>query len=295
MAGNKMKLTDADLILNDNGSIYHLGLLPEEISSTIITVGDPGRVAQVSQCFDSIELKKQKREFVTHTGYIGNKRLTVISTGIGMDNLDIVINEIDALLNINFDTRTLNPPFTPAQFIRLGTCGAIHNTVENGDIIISNYSLSFGNPILFYKTHVTQAEQQCLSTLRDHMGSFFSALGPSIHQGSTSLMQHFSTLGTLGHTATCNGFYGPQTRQLRLSLRHPCFLTRLHEFKFDNIAFLNYDMETGALHALSNALGHQACSLSVAVTNRITNTISNKIPQCIDQLIETSLEKICQL
>ncbi|WED44114.1 nucleoside phosphorylase [Legionella cardiaca] len=282
----------AELPFNKRGAVYHLDLRQEEIADLIITVGDPGRVQQVSQHFDKIEFKRTHREFVTHTGYIGSQRLSVLSTGIGMPNIDIVMTEIDALANINLETRTLRETAKPVTIIRLGTTGGIKNDCEPGDIIVSRYAIGFEAFINYYDYELSAD----LANLQTALQSHLTECGPFFVSGAhTKLVDHFKGMGMVGITATCGGFYGPQGRMLRLPLRYPNFLTKLSEFSFAGLNITNLEMETAALLGLGELLGHQCLSISLVLANRRNGTFMKNVKQNIDKLIVSFLERIPSL
>jgi len=278
-------LKATELILNKDGSIYHLNLLPEEIGNDIILVGDPDRVGLVSQYFDHIELKKQNREFITHTGYIGQQRISVVSTGIGEDNIDIVLNELDALVNIDFNTRTIKDHLTSLRIIRLGTCGCLEAEIPVGSLIISDYALSFSPFISFYQRPYTKRE----SELYRSVGDYFKHLPQSsmlfVAEGDPELRNHLQALGYGGLTFTCGGFYGPQYRHLRAPLIKQDVLGYAQGFVYNDLRISNFEMETAAIYALGSLLGHRCCSISVAVANRISNIFVRNSQESIQNMI----------
>ncbi|NNF01384.1 MAG: nucleoside phosphorylase [Bacteroidia bacterium] len=287
------QIGESELILNADGSIYHLHLLPEDIADTIILVGDPDRVKRVSCHFDSIEVKKQKREFITHTGYLNNKRLTVISTGIGTDNIDIVLNEVDALVNIDLDQRTVLENKRSLQFIRLGTCGSFHPEVNADSIVLSSKGLGLDGLFGFYE----QKEDAELTFLNNHIYNHFRHYNietlPYSGNGSEMLLSRFENLSQhIGYTLTLGGFYGPQGRELRLKQRSRSFEKMITEFEYDRMRIANLEMETAAIYAISNQLGHEALSVSVVVANRTNKTISSNPGKAVDNMIASFVEQI---
>ncbi|KTD22807.1 purine nucleoside phosphorylase II [Legionella lansingensis] len=280
----------AELPFNKRGAVYHLDLHTEELADLVITVGDPGRVQQVSQYFDKIEFQRTHREFVTHTGYIGHHRLSVVSTGIGMPNIDIVLTELDALANIDLETRTVREKTRQLTIFRLGTTGGIKPDCRPGDVIISQYAIGFDTLLHYYQQQLSPELCELNAALENHMqeeaGSFF------VSEADKELAIGFKPLGSLGITATCGGFYGPQGRRLRLPLRYPNFLSKLNEFHFSGLGITNLEMETAAILGLGGLLGHRCLSISVVLANRLTGEFLSNIRISIDKLIISFLERI---
>ncbi|WP_340063329.1 nucleoside phosphorylase [Ascidiimonas aurantiaca] len=287
-----MSIPHSELILNPDGSIYHLNLLPEDIAHTVLLVGDPDRVSLVSQYFDIIRVKKQKREFVTHTGTLNGKELTVISTGIGTDNIDIVLNELDALVNIDFETRSVKQEFTTLRFIRLGTSGSLQPDIPVNDFLISTHGLGFDNLLHFYKSdHVQLVDFQ--EYFVKYTNWYKDGFAPYIVPCSSALQAIFETPGVhKGCTATAVGFYGPQSRKLRLEVRDPDFNEKLTAFAFKGVRITNLEMETAGIYGLSALLGHQAVSLNCILANRPLKTFSSNPKKAIDSLIQYALEHL---
>ena len=267
-----MKIESSELVLNEDGSVYHLNLLPEDVADIIIFVGDPGRVARVSKHFDSIEVKKSKREFVTHTGYIGKKRLTVISTGIGPDNIDIVMNELDALVNIDLEKREIKKKHTSLTIIRIGTSGSLQNDIPVDSIVLSSYGMGFDNLMKFYEYDNTADENILEFEFSNHIQTESIALpvNPYIVAGCKLLLNALGEGLESGITATCPGFYGPQGRQLRLAPKSGDFLDLLGSFSFGEHRITNFEMETSAIYGLAGLMGHQALSCNVILANRVS-------------------------
>ncbi|TLP81418.1 nucleoside phosphorylase [Maribacter sp. ACAM166] len=290
-----MQLRPAELILNQDGSIYHLNLHPEDIATTIITVGDPDRVHQVSNYFDTVELKKGKREFITHTGYKNGKRLSVISTGIGTDNIDIVLNELDALVNIDFKTRNLKKIHTKLRIIRIGTSGSIQQDIPVDSFLISEYAIGFDGLLHFYehnKISHTPIEDEFIK----HCSWSSDKARPYVLSYSYSLAKVFSDNRIrLGFTATNTGFYGPQQRQLRLKPSHIELTEKLSSFNYQGLSLTNLEMETSGIYALSQLLGHEAVSLNCILANRVTGEFSNNPAKSVDELIKFCIERLSSL
>jgi uridine phosphorylase len=283
------RIAESELIINPSGSIYHLDLRPDELATDIITVGDPDRVEQVSKHFDHIEVKKHHREFVTHTGYLGKKRISVVSTGIGTDNIDIVLNELDALVNIDFETRTIKPQLTQLNLVRIGTSGSLQREISVDSFLASTHGLGIDNLLNFYQSTDDRQEQDLLDAFiqQTHPGK----IAPYISAGGQSLLSHFKSFHQ-GITVTCPGFYGPQGRVLRLGLSNPGFIDRLTQFSFEGHIISNFEMETAGLYGLGKLLGHQVLSLNAIMANRITGEFSKHPANTMEKLIDISLSSL---
>ena len=284
------RIAESELIINSRGAIYHLDLRPEELASTIITVGDPARVKEVSKYFDSIEYKNEHREFVTHTGCIGKKRLSCISTGIGADNIDIVLNELDALVNIDFNTRLIKEKLTALNIIRFGTAGSLQKQIEVDSFVASTYGIGLDNLMNFYRTQNNEEEKQLLQAFNMHTQLSTGNVAPYIQMAGIHLLKHFTQNYHQGITVTCPGFYGPQGRVLRLGLAYPGLIDNLTSFNFGNHSIANFEMETSAIYGLSGLLGHHCLSLSAIVANRISKQFSKDGGMAVEHLIKQSLE-----
>ncbi|HMQ49876.1 MAG TPA: nucleoside phosphorylase [Saprospiraceae bacterium] len=287
-----LPIQHSELVLNADGSVYHLHLHPEDIADTILTVGDPDRVAQVSKYFDSIDIKKNKREFITHTGELNGKRLTVISTGIGPDNIDIVLNELDALVNVDLASRQVKEQLTSLQLIRIGTSGSLQADLEVGSFLASSYALGLDNLMAFYEPKQNLAE----ASLHDALHQFWDqqpAVDYYVAQGSKALLEKVGHAMAQGITATCPGFYAPQGRSIRLRSRfNNDFFQHMGHFQYEGQRITNLEMETSALYGLSRLLGHHALSASVLLANRVTKQFSDRPKKHIEQLIEHVLERL---
>ncbi len=287
-----LPIAGSELIINKRGAIYHLNLRPEEIASTIITVGDPERVRVVSKYFDTVEYKQQHREFVTHTGYIGKKRISVISTGIGPDNIDIVLNELDALVNIDFNSRTIRPELNSLQVIRIGTSGSLQKEIPVDSFVVSTHGLGLDNLLQFYRHENNEEEKQLLHAFVTQTQIHNRLSFPYITGASMHLMKHFTKDFHKGITVTCPGFYGPQGRVLRLGLTQPELINRLTQFHFGQHRVSNFEMETSAIYGLGKILGHHTLSLSAIVANRVTKEFSKDGNFVVESLIKETLEII---
>jgi uridine phosphorylase len=283
------QIAESELILNSRGAIYHLNVRPEELAETVITVGDPGRVSQVSKHFDEVEVRQEHREFITHTGRIGNKRISVVSTGIGTDNIDIVLNELDALVNIDFETRTIKQEKTSLQIIRIGTCGSLQGDIPIDAAIAGTHGLGIDNLLNYYLLDPHDEENELLQQFitQTQLNSQFSK--PYIAAASMALLKHFVDGFYTGITVTCPGFYGPQGRVLRLGLRQPDLVDSLTKFNYGQHRIANFEMETSAIYGLGKLLGHQCLSLNAVVANRVTKTFSKDGTAAVENLIVKAL------
>ncbi|RDV16081.1 phosphorylase [Pontibacter diazotrophicus] len=282
-------IPESELIINPDGTIYHLNLLPEHISDTIITVGDPERVAKVSKYFDEIEVAIVKREFVTHTGYYKGKRLTVISSGMGTDNIDILMNELDALVNIDFQSREPNEEKIKLNIIRVGTSGALQETVPLGSHLASHTAVGLDTLMEFYPLEQSEEELTLVKALQEALGIGFR---PYCVNGSESLIRKVAYDMIPGNTLTCPGFYAPQGRVLRGGLRNPNLLQRYHNFRLNDFKFTNFEMETAGYYSMGRLLGHEVLSLNAMVANRIAHTFAANAEEVIDDLIVKVLERV---
>jgi uridine phosphorylase len=282
-------IEESEFILNSRGAVYHLDLRPEELATTILTVGDPDRVKKVSQHFDAIDHQGQHREFVTHTGRIGKKRLSVVSTGIGTDNIDIVLNELDALVNIDFQNRVARSPLTPLTIIRVGTTGALQKDIPVDGWVASTHGLGIDNLLNFYRHEENSEEQELLQSFATQTQLHHRLAQPYISGASASLLRHFTDDFHQGITVTCPGFYGPQGRVLRLGLSQPDLIDRLTTFSYGRHRITNFEMETAGIYGLGKILGHSCLSLSVVVANRITRQFSRDANAAMEALIQRTL------
>ena len=287
-----MKLKESELILNDNGSIYHLNLKPEDISNDIIFVGDPDRVEKVTQYFDRIDFSTQKREFKTITGVYKNKRISVISTGIGSDNIDIVLNELDALVNINFQTRTIKENHTTLNIIRIGTSGSLQKDIPVNSFLLSTHALDINGMLRSYPTeHISHSDIE--NAFVAHTNWEPKKCFPLVIKNSITLESKLvSNKVFKGMTATAGGFYGPQGRILRLAVKDPDLNSKIDSFDYHGIKVTNLEMETSAIYGLSKLLGHRACSMNAIIANRALGMFSENPDKVIQDLILYTLEKM---
>ncbi|MCK0109793.1 nucleoside phosphorylase [Flavobacteriaceae bacterium S0825] len=287
-----MSIKESELILNPDGSVYHLNLKPVHIADTVIFVGDQDRVAKISKHFDIIEFETQKREFKTHTGYYKSKRLTVMSTGIGPDNIDIVMNELDALVNINLETRKPKQTLKSLNIVRVGTSGSLQSDVPVDSFVLSTHGLDLNGMLHFY-----QIEDICNPELEDafikHTNWHKDKARPVII-GNSKFLEKFldSPKVYKGVTATAGGFYGPQGRVLRLPLFDNNMNTKMDSFNHNGINITNFEMETSVIYGLSKLLGHHACSLNAIIANRPNGTFSKDPKAAVEELIKYTLNKL---
>ena len=284
-------IAETELILTPENKIYHLNLSKDEIANDIILVGDPERVSVVSNKFESIEHKIQNREFVTHTGILNGKRISVIATGIGPDNIDIVVNELDALVNIDFKNRTINKKKKTLNLIRLGTSGALQKDIEVDSFLASSFGLGLDNIAHFYESEEI-IEQDMSSKYKQHANWPENLSNPYIVKASDNLLSLFPDVKK-GITATAPGFYGPQGRTLRLNP----YITNLHEkmesFNYKENRITNFEMETSALYYLGKSLGHNTLTLCAIIANRLTKEYSKDYKKTVEKMIDLVLKRIC--
>ena len=290
-----MSIKSSELILNPDGSIYHLNLLPKHIADNIIFVGDQDRVERISNHFERIEYAIQKREFKTHTGYYKGKRLSVISTGIGPDNIDIVLNELDALVNIDLETRTPKKELKSLNIVRIGTSGSLQADIPVDAFVLSSHGLDINGMLHFYQIDSISNPEVEDAFIKHTNWSTYKAR-PIIIENSKELQAVFEDQHIhIGMTGTAGGFYGPQGRVLRLPLQDPDLNSKLDNFSYRGYRITNFEMETSVIYGLSKLLGHNALSLNAIIANRANGTFSEKPKQTVDKLIEYALEKIIEL
>ncbi len=283
-------IAESELIINNRGAIYHLNLRPEELAETVIVVGDPERVEKISKHFDKIEHTLHHREFITHTGYIGNKRLSVVSTGIGPDNIDIVLNELDALANIDFETRLIKKEFKKLQIIRLGTSGSLQENIPVDSLVASSHGLGLDNLMNYYSYSKSSSQLAMIDAFLSHTQLNKDITIPYVFEGSPQLLDKFGKEYFKGITVTCPGFYGPQGRVLRLDLNSPGLINKFTDFSFENHRITNFEMETSAIYGLGKLLGHECLSINVIIANRIVQQFSKDSNLAVENMIKKSLE-----
>lgn len=289
-----MTIKESELILNPDGSVYHLNLKPAHISENIILVGDQDRVEKITKHFDNIEFTIQKREFKTQTGSYKGKRLTVISTGIGPDNIDIVLNELDALVNIDLETRIPHEQHTCLNFVRVGTSGSLQKDIPVDSFLMSTHGLDVNGMLHFYQIEAI-CNPEVENAFIKHTNWSSNKAKPIVVANSQTLEKKFdSEVMFKGMTGTAGGFYGPQGRVLRLALQDANLNNKIDNFTYNNFRVTNFEMETAAIYGLSKLLGHEALSLNAIIANRATGNFSKSPYETVENLIKYTLEKIIQ-
>lgn len=284
-----IKFSETDLILNKDGSVYHLNLLPKHISDTIIAVGDPSRVYMVSELFDEVEFEMNKREFITHVGKYKGKKITVISTGIGTDNIEIFFTELDALVNIDLKTREPKAKKKKLKVVRIGTSGALQEDIAVGSHLVSDYAVGFDNLMNFYDLPMDDFETGVAHDIQKKIGLPFM---PYVAQGSESLRKQLASDMQIGNTVTCPGFYAPQGRELRVPIRYPKLLEDLNYYHKGDFWLTNFEMETAAYYAMGRLLGHDVVSVNAIIANRMKNKFSKDPTKVVQTLIEKIVDRI---
>ena len=285
------KISDTDLILNDDGSVYHLSLLPKHLSDTIITVGDPGRVYRVSEHFDDIEFEMNKREFITHVGTYKGKRVTVISTGMGTDNIEIFLTELDALVNIDLKTREPKSRKKKLKIIRIGTSGALQEDIPLGSHLVTDYAVGLDNLMLFYNLEMDEFEKNIALDIQKKTNL---PVLPYVVRGGQQLKNQFGEDMIEGNTVTTPGFYAPQGREIRIPIKYPRLLEDLNYYhnKSSDFWLTNFEMETAGYYAMARLLGHEVLSVNAIIANRVKNKFSKDPNKVVDSLIKKILERI---
>lgn len=284
-----MLIAETELIFNQDGSVYHLGLRPEHLANTIFVVGDPERVCKITKYFDIVEFKIAKREFITHTGFYKGKRISVISSGIGTDNVEILMTELDALVNIDFETRLSKKTHTSLQIIRIGTSGALQKALEIDTFVASAYGLGIDTLMCFYELPQNTFERNFAEKLQKTLQLSFI---PYCVNASKELLEKFAFDILQGVTVTAPGFYAPQGRKLRLPIRYENLVDILQNFNYQNFLITNFEMETAGYYAMARLLGHQVLSLNAIIANRVTQQFSANPEKTINRLIEIALERV---
>lgn len=287
-------IANSELILNPDGSVYHLNLKPEHIAKDIIFVGDQNRVEKITKHFDKIEFSQQKREFKTQTGYYKGKRITVISSGIGPDNIDIVMNELDALVNINLETREIKEELTSLNIVRIGTSGSLQHDIPVDSIVLSEYGLGLDNMLRSYL--IDEISEKYIEDAFIEQTNWDMRKGrPYVIKGSEMLQKRLESDKLFkGFTGTAGGFYGPQGRVLRLNIQDPELNKKMDSFEYEGIRMTNLEMETGAIYGLGKLLGHECLSLNAIIANRANGTFSEDPYRAVDNLILYALDKLAE-
>lgn len=276
----------SELVLKPDGSVYHLALFPHEIADDIILVGDPERSEWVSGFFDKIEVSRHNREIISYTGYYKNKRFTVISTGMGTDNIDIVVNELDALANIDLEKREIKKEHKSLNLIRIGTSGALHSKIDVNSVVISEMALGMDGLLHYYKHDPSIREVDFEKNILQNVNWPDTLPKPYVVKGDSELYNKlYSDKFHSGVTVTASGFYGPQGRVLRLPLAYPELINQFENFEYQGHILANFEMETSALFGLAKLMGHQACTVCVAIANRVTKDFTDDYSQAIKNLV----------
>ena len=285
------RIPESDLILNSDGSVYHLNLLPKHISETIITVGDPSRVYRVSQYFDDVEFEMNKREFITHVGKYKGKRVTVISTGIGTDNIEIFFTELDALINVDLKTREPRSRRKKIKVIRIGTSGSLQEDIPLDSHLVTDYAVGFDNLMNFYNLEMDSFEETLAKEIQKKAKISFT---PYVVRGSSLLRKQYAEDMQVGNTITSPGFYAPQGREIRLPLKYPKMLEDLSKYRIKSSDFqlTNFEMETAGYYAMARLLGHEVLSVNAIIANRATGKFSKDANKVVDGLIKKILSRI---
>lgn len=283
------RIPESELIINPDGSIYHLNLKPEHLASNIIAVGDPDRVAKISRYFDEIEFKISKREFVTHTGWYRGTRITAISTGMGTDNIEIFMTELDALVNIDLKERVVRDKHKSLNIVRVGTSGSMRREIPEGSLLASEYGIGLDTLMAFYKTDYTEFEENVADKIQDSLGLGFR---PYCIRGSEKLLQTVGKGLIIGNTVTCPGFFGPQGREVRVKPAFPDLIEKLGNLEIGGMRLTNFEMETAGYYAMGRLLGHEVLSLNAIIANRISKEFSKDPYGLVDQLIRHTLNEM---
>jgi len=289
------RIGESELILNKDGSIFHLHLKPEQIAKTILLVGDQDRVDMISNYFDKIEVKVQNREFKTHTGLFNGKRISVVSTGIGTDNIDIVLNELDAICNIDLQSRTIKKEHTKLNFIRIGTSGAIQEDIPVDTPVVSEVAIGVDGLLNFYQNRDKISNLEMEKAFITHTGWNPKLAVPYFVEASHKLIETIGHDMVKGLTVSANGFYGPQGRVLRLPLIDPNLNEKISTFKFSDKRINNFEMESSAIYGLSKLLGHDALTVCCIIANRLRKEYSENYKKAVEELVVKVLNRISDL
>ncbi len=282
----------SQLVLNNEGAIYHLNLHPDQLADNVIMVGDPGRVDMIASFFDKIEVERQNRELVTRTGWFNGERITVLSTGMGTDNLDIVMNELDALANIDLKTRMPKETHRSLNLIRLGTCGALQPDIEPGNNVATRYAIGLDGLLYFYEKHKEVNEIAMRDAFIKQMDYPKDLPKPYVVEGSKMLFDKLAEGYYQGVTATAPGFYGPQGRTLRMHLSYPENNNKIENFDYQGWRVCNFEMESSALYGLGKMMGHNCLTICVAIANRVTEKFTTDYHPYVRKLVESTLERL---
>jgi len=289
---SEKRISESELVLNPDGSVYHLHLKAEHIADNVILVGDPDRVEQVSSFLDAIEFQVQNREFRTVTGVYRGKPFTVISSGIGTDNIDIVMNELDAAVNIDPVKRTLNPTQKKLNIVRIGTSGGLHSDIKVGSPVASSYGLGLDGLIYYHNFEHTDNEQNILNILNKHLKLNSNLASPYLAGADQHLLKLLAYDMVQGITVTATGFYGPQGRKLRIPLADEQMNHKISSFGYQDLRITNFEMETSALYGLGRLLGHRCCTCCVIIANRDSKQYLQDYKPAVNELITTVLQRL---
>lgn len=285
----------SQLVLNSEGAIYHLNLHPDQLADDVIMVGDPGRVDMIASFFDKIEVKRQNRELITRTGYFNGKRITVLSTGMGTDNLDIVMNELDALANIDLKTRIPKERHHKLNLIRIGTCGALQPDIEVGDsYVATRYAIGLDGLIYFYGKNKEVNEIAMRDAFIEQMNYPKDLPLPYVVESSKELFDRMAKGYYQGVTATAPGFYGPQGRTLRMHLSYPENNHKIETFNYQGWRVCNFEMESSALYGLGKMMGHNCLTICVVIANRVTEKFATDYHPYVKKLVENTLNRLSE-
>lgn len=283
-------IAESELIINPDGSIFHLHLKPEDVCETILLVGDPSRVEVVASLFDTVTLRRESREFSVAKGLYGSKEYMVLSTGIGCGNIDIAITELDALVNVDFETRTVKKQLTKLTFIRMGTCGAVQGDKRIGDLLLSAYTLGIGSLVHFYRGVESVCDAELESNFVEHMGWDAPLASPYGVKAPSGLRELFKDVASEGITVTAPGFYAPQGRMVRVEPKFDNFVSDLSRFSYNGYNIENIEMESAPLAALSAMLGHDAITICVVIAQREKQSANSSYGEFIEKMIKSVLE-----
>lgn len=286
-----MKIQATELPRQANGAIYHIGIFPNQLADTVILVGDPGRVPSISQKFDTIEIQQSNREIITHTGTLRGNRITVLSTGMGTDNIDIVVNELDALANIDFDTMEVKKEHRALTLIRIGTCGILQSDIPVNSFIASQFGFGFDGLLQFYK-HDSSSYDELVNQFILQTGWGEKLPHPYCFPADHELFQKIAFDMVSGITASAPGFYGPQGRVVRGAVSFPELNQKIEKFQHHGMRLTNLEMECSAVYGLGNLLGHKPLTVCVGIANRVTKEFSAHYHPYMDKLVDTVLERV---
>lgn len=283
------RIPNSELVLNADSSVYHLNLHPHQIADTIITVGDPERVPRITKHFEQVDFRMSKREFVTHTGFYKGKHLTVMSTGMGTDNIEVVMMELDALVNIDLKQRQVKPAHKSLNIVRLGTSGSLQPDIPIGTYLVSDYAIGLDTLMFFYNLVNTQEEKNIQEAIHTEAELPFK---PYVVRGSQALLLKIGYDMIRGNTLTCPGFYAPQGRRLRATLRLPNLVEALSHFRYEDKKLTNFEMETAGYYAMGKILGHEVLSVNAILANRISNEFTSNPDEVVEGLIQMVLDRV---